>query len=58
MKEFLIMLLRSLNNIEVKGKDNMDVLLGCMMAIENKIVEINEERNKDDVIIEEAQNGR
>lgn len=54
MKEFLIMLLRSLNNIEVKGKDNMDVLLGCMMAIENKIAEINEEQNKDDVIIEET----
>lgn len=58
MVDFLVALLRSLNSIEIKGRDNIDVLLGCMMAIENKIAEINEERNKDDVIIEEAKNGR
>lgn len=40
MKEFLTALLQSLNQIEVKGKDNMDVLLGCIFAIEKKISEI------------------
>lgn len=40
MKEFLENLLKSLNCIEVKGKENLDVLLGCMMAIENAINEL------------------
>ena len=40
MIDFLNTLLKSLNNIEVKGKENMDVLLGCMFAIENKISEL------------------
>lgn len=40
MNEFLHTLLNSLNCIEVKGKDNLDTLLGCMMAIERKIAEI------------------
>lgn len=40
MNEFLHALLSSLNCIEVKGKDNLDTLLGCMMAIERKIAEL------------------
>lgn len=35
--EFLQRLLDSLNCLEVKGKDNLDILLGCIMAIEAKI---------------------
>ena len=43
MIDFLNTLLRSINAIEVKGKDNLDVLLGCIYAIENKIAEIERE---------------
>lgn len=37
MEEFLRSLLSTLNNIEVKGKDNMDYLLGAIMAVENAL---------------------
>lgn len=40
MLDFLNTLLKSLNFIEVKGKSNMDILLGCIFAVENKIVEL------------------
>lgn len=40
MKEFLYTLLRSLDCIEIKGKDNMEILIGCIYAIEGKIAEI------------------
>lgn len=42
MIDFLNNLLKSLNSIEVKGKNNMDVLLGCMVAIERAIKELDE----------------
>lgn len=41
MTEFLTNLLNSLEQIEVKGKNNLDLMLGCMMAIENAICELN-----------------
>ena len=34
MNEFLNTLLQSLNSIEVKGKNNIDILLGCILAVE------------------------
>lgn len=40
MKEFLSNLLKSLDKIEVKGRDNMDIMLGCMMAIEQAIAQL------------------
>lgn len=40
MKDFLNQLLQSLNLIEVKGKTNMDILLGCIMAIEQAIEQL------------------
>ena len=43
MENFLKTLLSSLNGLEVKGKDNLDILLGCMFAIEKKIKEIEDE---------------
>ena len=46
MNEFLHALLLSLNCIEVKGKDNLDTMLGCMMAIERKIAEIENEEGE------------
>lgn len=37
MKNLLQTLLLSLNTLEVKGKNNLDVLLGCIVAIEHAI---------------------
>ena len=37
MNEFLNGLLATLNCIEVKGKENMDYLLGAIMAVERAI---------------------
>ena len=34
MEEFLNALIKSLCMIEVKGKDNMNILLGCILAAE------------------------
>lgn len=48
MEAFLRSLLTTLNNIEVKGKNNMDCLLGAIMAIEamlNNPTEEAEEEN-------------
>ena len=40
MKEFLGTLLNSLGSIEVRGRDNLDTLLGCMLAVERMIAEL------------------
>lgn len=37
MEDFLNQLLATLNRIEVKGKANMDYLLGAIVAVENAI---------------------
>lgn len=55
MKDFLEKLLASLNQVEVKGKANMDILLGCMFAIEKKIDTLKEESV---VTVEETDDGR
>ena len=49
MTEFLRALSRTLNNIEVKGKDNLDMLLGSIMAIEDMIAKIEKSENKQEV---------
>ena len=46
MKDFLTSLLKTLNCIEVKGKDNVNYLLGCILAVENAIKQIEEESSK------------
>lgn len=56
MKEFLYTLLTSLNNIEVKGKSNMDILLGCIVAVENKIEELSTDESTPGAIIDEEVN--
>jgi len=43
MKDFLKTLLASLDSLTVKGKENMDILLGCMMAIEKAIEQLDKE---------------
>ena len=55
MKEFLYTLLTSLNNIEVKGKSNMDILLGCIVAVENKIEELSADESTPGPIIDEQE---
>jgi len=40
MIEFLTNLLHSLDRIEVHGQENLDTLLGCMIAIQNVINEL------------------
>ena len=57
MKEFLNTLLKSLDLIEIKGKANMDVMLGCMMAIERKIAELEEQERKEEVEEEGGEDG-
>ena len=47
MKEFLERLLQSLNEIEVKGKTNIDILLGCMMAVEQAIKQMEEKEGQE-----------
>lgn len=53
MKEFFSRLLDSLNQIEVKGKDNIDILLGCMIAVEQMIAQLEAPVKND----KEADNG-
>ena len=48
MKEFLETLLASLGEVEVKGRANLDILLGCMMAIEKAIAQLNETETKEE----------
>lgn len=43
MIDFLKTLLRSLGSIEVKGRENMDLLLGCIIAVERMIAKIEAE---------------
>lgn len=47
MKEFLETLIRSLNGIEVKGRDNLELLLGSIMAAEQKLFELNTEESEE-----------
>ena len=40
MKDFLYMLLRTLNTIHVCGKDDIASLWGCINAVEQKIADL------------------
>ena len=48
MDTFLKTLLESLNRIEVKGKENIDILLGCMIAIENALEQLNNPQKEEE----------
>lgn len=43
--EFLQTLIATLNDIEVKGKQNMDRLLGCILACEHELAKIQAEES-------------
>ena len=47
MEEYLEKLLKSLNQLEVKGKGNIDILLGCIMATEQMIAKLSEEKEEE-----------
>lgn len=40
MTEKLIAVLNVLNKVEVKGKNNLDRLLGCIQALEEAVLEL------------------
>ena len=50
MEQYLESLLLSLNSIEVRGKDNLNVLLGCILAVEAAIANLDKPE-------EESENG-
>ena len=43
MEEFFKTLIATLNSIEVKGKENLDSLLGCIFACEHELAKIQAE---------------
>lgn len=45
MIETLERLIYTLNGVEVKGRDNIDKLLGCIMTLESLIEELKEREN-------------
>ena len=45
MNEFLTTLITTLNGIEVKGKANMDALLGCILAAEHELAKLRAEES-------------
>lgn len=47
MNEFLETLIRSLNEIEVKGRDNLELLLGSIMAAEDKLLDLTAEESEE-----------
>lgn len=57
MKEFLETLIRSLNGIEVKGRDNLELLLGSIMAAEDKLLELTAEESAEESAEEETADG-
>ena len=48
METFLNELLTTLNLIEVKGKRNMDYLLGAILAVENAIEQLTPKEAEED----------
>lgn len=48
MEDFLNQLLTTLNQIEVKGKNNMDYLLGAIMAVQSALDGLNEKEEETD----------
>lgn len=51
------LVLKTLDQIDVRGKENLDLMLGCMMALEKEIAEEekrNAESNKGNVSDAEA----
>lgn len=47
MMELIQQIINTLNTIEVKGKDNMSKLLGCIYALE-EIIQNSEQTHKED----------
>lgn len=55
MKEFLNTLLNSLNALEIHGKTNLEIVVGCIYAVEAKIAEIEADEQIPGPIIHEEE---
>ena len=49
MEDIFNSLLVTLNSIEVKGKDNMDKLMGCILLCEHQLAKIRAEESTGEV---------
>lgn len=48
VKKTVEAVIRTLNDIEIKGRNNMDMLLGCILALESALNQKEEEVNPDE----------
>ena len=48
MEQFIDNLLLSLNSLEVKGEDNLNVLLGCILAVKKLKAEITKQKETEE----------
>ena len=51
-KNTLAKVINTLNTVEVKGRANMDHLLGCILTLEDMVRGMNEPETPDDISIE------
>lgn len=42
-------LISTLNSVEVKGKDNMDMLLGCILTLEHMVQELSKTKSEEKI---------
>lgn len=45
MKENIMAIINTLNSVEVRGKENLDKMLGCIMLLEKMMTEENKGEN-------------
>ena len=46
MKQKIALIINTLNQIEVKGSDNLDKLLGSIQALEKMLIDMEEDKNE------------
>lgn len=46
MQQILRAVIRTMNNISVKGQENLDMLLGCIMTLERVVSEMDAKETK------------
>ena len=47
-EEFLNKMIASLNRLEIKGRENMSIVLGCIIACEQKLSDLATREDSDD----------
>lgn len=48
MEQFVDNLLLSLNSLEVKGEDNLNILLGCILAVKKLKAELSKSKETEE----------